>query len=86
MLYSCTCIISFFQFLGYTSTLPLLYDIQKCTLLVKIFLLHTMKFKYIDGLFLAVIMIEYIPGIDLIINKKLKDFKTRMFLINKRSV
>ena len=70
MLYSCTCIISFFQFLGYTSTLPLLYDIQKCTLSVKIFLLHTMK--YIDGLFLAVIMIEYIPGIDLIINKKLR--------------
>ena len=70
MLYSCTCIISFFQFLGYTSTLPLLYDIQKCTLLVKIFLLRTMK--YIDGLFLAVIMIEYIPGIDLIINKKLR--------------
>ena len=28
--------------------------------------------KYIDGLFLAVIMIEYIPGIDLIINKNLR--------------
>ena len=28
--------------------------------------------KYIDVLFLAVIMIEYIPGIDLIINKKLR--------------
>ena len=34
--------------------------------------------RYIDGLFLAVIMIEYIPGIDLIINKKNLDFKTRM--------
>ena len=62
--------IFFFQFLGYTSTLPLLYDKQKCILLVKIFLLHTVK--YIDWLFLAVIMIEYIPGIDLIINKKLR--------------
>ena len=33
-------------------------------------LLHTMK--YIDGLFLAVIMIAYISEIDLIINKKLR--------------